>query len=170
MGGVRAVSCGRTRYDMIPTHPTGLTLRLDSNMARDAFATFIPISVESDARTNIIFDFFDLMAAIAAHGKTNGMGGRKLSRFAGWWAFEQVDRNNGFDGGYKSWSRCVWFHTPTSPCLSNLVLRMPHAICSSPTCARFLPIPFEESTEFLPCRYRCRPWFKTRTIRHRSQL
>ncbi|MCJ1463307.1 hypothetical protein MMC07_001913 [Pseudocyphellaria aurata] len=76
----------------------------DSDLARDAFATFIPISVESDARTKIIFDYFDLMAAIAAHGKTNGMGGRKLSRLAGWWAFEQVDLGNGFDGGYKSWS------------------------------------------------------------------
>ena len=74
-------------------------------MARDAFATFIPLSVETDARTKIIFDFFDLMAAIAAHGKTNGMGGRKLSRFAGWWAFDQIDDKNGFDGGYKSWSR-----------------------------------------------------------------
>ena len=79
----------------------------DADMARDAFATFIPLSVESDARTKIIFDFFDLMAAIAAHGKTNGMGGRKLSRLAGWWAFEQIDTGNGFDGGYKSWSRFV---------------------------------------------------------------
>ena len=74
-------------------------------MARDAFATFIPISVESDARTNIIFDFFDLMAAVAAHGRTNGLGGRKLSRYAGWWAFEHSDGGNGFDGGYKSWAR-----------------------------------------------------------------
>ncbi|KAL8693791.1 MAG: hypothetical protein Q9218_001439 [Villophora microphyllina] len=73
-------------------------------MARDAFATFIPISVESEARTKIIFDFFDLMAAIAAHGKSNGMGGRNLSRMAGWWAFEQFDNGNGFDGGYKSWA------------------------------------------------------------------
>ena len=79
----------------------------DSDMARDAFATFIPLSVESDARTKIIFDFFDLMAAIAAHGKANGMGGRKLSRLAGWWAFEQTDAGNGFDGGYRSWSRSV---------------------------------------------------------------
>ena len=77
----------------------------DSNMARNAFATFIPLSIESDARTKIIFDFFDLMAAIAAHGKTNGLGGRKLSRFAGWWAFEHTDQKNGSDGGYRSWSR-----------------------------------------------------------------
>ncbi|KAL8670273.1 MAG: hypothetical protein Q9168_005175 [Polycauliona sp. 1 TL-2023] len=76
----------------------------DSDMARDAFATFIPISVDSDARTKIIFDFFDLMAAIAAHGKSNGMGGRNLSRLAGWWAFEQFDNGKGFDGGYKSWA------------------------------------------------------------------
>lgn len=80
---------------------------IDSDMARDAFATFIPISVESEARTKIIFDFFDLMAAIAAHGKSNGMGGRNLSRLAGWWAFEQFDNGNGFEGGYKSWARSV---------------------------------------------------------------
>lgn len=72
-------------------------------MARDSFATFVPLSVESDARTKIIFDFFDLLSAIAAHGKSNGLGGRKLSRLAGWWAFEHVDAGNGFEGGYKTW-------------------------------------------------------------------
>lgn len=76
----------------------------DSNMARDSFTTFIPLSVDSDARTKIIFDFFDLLAAVAAHGKTNGLGGRKLSRMAGWWAFEHTDSGKGFDGGYKGWS------------------------------------------------------------------
>ncbi|KAI9849218.1 MAG: hypothetical protein M1838_000206 [Thelocarpon superellum] len=79
----------------------------DSNQARDAFATFIPLSVDSDARTKIIFDFFDLMAAIAAHGKTNGLGGRKLSRFAGWWAFEHSDSGDGFEGGYRSWAKAA---------------------------------------------------------------
>ena len=82
-----------------------LTFCTDSDTARDAFATFIPLSVESDARSKIIFDFFDLMAAIAAHGKSNGMGGRKLSRLAGWWAFEQAESSTGFDMGYKSWVR-----------------------------------------------------------------
>ncbi|KAL9113418.1 MAG: hypothetical protein Q9227_002459 [Pyrenula ochraceoflavens] len=71
----------------------------DSNFARDAFSTFIPLSVDSDARTTIIFDFFDLMAAIAAHGKANGLGGRKLSRYAGWWAFEHINSGKGFDTG-----------------------------------------------------------------------
>ena len=79
--------------------------RLDSNNARDAFATFIPLSISSGAKTRIIFDFFDLMAAIAAHGKTNGMAGRKLSRLAGWWAFEHPEVNDGFEAGYKSWER-----------------------------------------------------------------
>ncbi|KAI9741076.1 MAG: hypothetical protein M1834_002789 [Cirrosporium novae-zelandiae] len=79
----------------------------DSNMARDAFATFIPISVESDARTKIVFDFFDLMAAVAAHGKTNGLGGRKLSRYAGWWAFSHCDTGLGFEGGYKNWVKAA---------------------------------------------------------------
>ena len=84
--------------------PSGLT-SLDSGFARDAFTTFIPISVDTDARAQIIRDFFDLMAAIAAHGKTNGLGGRKLSRFAGWWAFEHYDTGRGFDAGYKSWAK-----------------------------------------------------------------
>jgi hypothetical protein len=72
-------------------------------MARSAFKTFIPLSVENGARSAIIFDFFDLLSAVAAHGKTNGFGGRKLSRMASWWAFEHKDTGNGFEGGYKSW-------------------------------------------------------------------
>lgn len=77
----------------------------DSNFARHAFDTFIPLSVDSDARKRIIFDFFDLLSAVAARGKTNGMGGRKLSRMAGWWAFEFHDDGNGFDGGYRTWEK-----------------------------------------------------------------
>ena len=84
-----------------------LTATVDSSMARDSFATFIPLSVDSDARTKIIFDFFDLLAAIAAHGKSNGLGGRKLSRLAGWWAFEHIHEDKSFDGGYKTWAACV---------------------------------------------------------------
>ncbi|KAH8694026.1 hypothetical protein BGW36DRAFT_361848 [Talaromyces proteolyticus] len=76
----------------------------DSDLARDAFNTFIPISVDSDSRTKIIFDFFDLLAAIAAHAKKNGLGGRKLSRYAGWWAFEHTDTSNGFEAAYKNWA------------------------------------------------------------------
>lgn len=75
----------------------------DSKLARDAFATFMPLSVESDARSYIIFDFFDLLSAVAAHAKTNGLGGRKLSRMAGWWCFEIQDGGNGFEGGYRGW-------------------------------------------------------------------
>ena len=91
----------------------------DSNMARDSFATFIPLSVDSDARSNIIFDFFDLLSAIAAHAKTNGLGGRKLSRLAGWWAFEHSDVGNGFEGGYKGWAS---YDQTSSPLLFSLTL------------------------------------------------
>ncbi|KAL7270041.1 hypothetical protein RUND412_007263 [Rhizina undulata] len=80
---------------------------LDSGMARDSFSTFIPMSAESEARSKIIFDFFDLLSAIAAHGKHNGLGGIKLSRLAGWWAFEHSDFGWGFEGGYTSWSRAA---------------------------------------------------------------
>jgi hypothetical protein len=83
----------------------------DSNMARDSFKTFIPLSVENAARQQIIFDFFSLIAAVAAHGKNNGFGGRKLSRMASWWAFEHNDTGNGFDGGYGSWLRYDEFST-----------------------------------------------------------
>ncbi|KAK1970633.1 DUF1708-domain-containing protein [Colletotrichum sublineola] len=76
----------------------------DSNMARDSFKTFIPLSVDNGARSSIIFDFFDLISAIAAHGKMNGLGGRKISRMAAWWAFEQKDTGSGFEGGYKAWA------------------------------------------------------------------
>lgn len=78
---------------------------LDSNLARHAFDTFIPMSVDSEARKSIIFDFFDLLAAVAARGKSNGMGGRKLSRLAGWWAFEFHEDNKGFDAGYRTWAK-----------------------------------------------------------------
>lgn len=78
---------------------------VDSGMAKHAFDTFIPISVDSDARKQIINDFFDLLAAVSARGKNNGLGGRKLSRMAGWWAFEHPDTGKGFDSGYKSWTR-----------------------------------------------------------------
>ena len=47
------------------------------------------------------------MSAIAAHGKANGFGGRKLSRMASWWAFENTDTGNGFDGGYKEWLKAA---------------------------------------------------------------
>ncbi len=98
-------------------------------MARDSFATFIPLSVESDARTKIIFDFFDLLSAIAAHGKTNGLGGRKLSRLAGWWAFEHVDSGNGFDGGYKTWAA---YESPTRNQYKNLLTLFKGRRCCKP--------------------------------------
>jgi hypothetical protein len=76
-------------------------------MAKNAFDVFIPMSTESNARKEIIFDFFDLLAAISARGKGNGLGGRKLSRYAGWWAFEHSDDGKGFDGGYRSWAKAA---------------------------------------------------------------
>lgn len=98
---------GVVGWDVYELFKTG---EIDSEFSRDAFNTFIPLSVDSDndkinsiARSKIIFDFFDLMSAVAAHGKLNGFGGRKLSRMASWWAFEHKDTGEGFEGGYKSW-------------------------------------------------------------------
>lgn len=127
-----------SKFDMIFPQRLTHAAFLDSNMARDSFKTFIPLSVESEARSQIIFDFFSLLSAIAAHGKTNGFSGRKLSRLASWWAFEHKNSEQGFDPGYKSWLR---LDLPThllrgvnKPFLTNsLVLRMPRAISSSHT-------------------------------------
>lgn len=76
-------------------------------MAKQSFDVFIPLAVDSEARKEIIDDFFDLLAAISANVKANGMGGRKLSRLAGWWAFEHSDGGAGFEGGYRSWAKYV---------------------------------------------------------------
>lgn len=114
-------------------------------MARDSFATFIPISVESDARTKIIFDFFDLLSAVAAHAKSNGFGGRKLSRLAAWWAFEHTDGGNGFDGGYKMWSAYVQgIKVWRSIANENLVRRTQQAIYSSRIFDHFLRTPSKD--------------------------
>ncbi|KAG9237347.1 hypothetical protein BJ875DRAFT_438507 [Amylocarpus encephaloides] len=96
---------GVVRQETYDTFQAG---EVDSGMARDSFATFIPL-LETEARTKIIFDFFDLLSAIAAHSKVNGFGGRKLSRLAGWWIFEHHDGANGFEGGYKGWAA---YHDP----------------------------------------------------------
>lgn len=78
----------------------------EAQMARNAFDTFIPIGVDSEARKSIIVAFYDLLTAVAAHGKNNGLGGRKLSRLAGWWAFH-YEGDAGFEGGYKAWNKAA---------------------------------------------------------------
>jgi len=75
-------------------------------MDKQAFDTFLPLSTGSRAHQLIILDFFDLLAAIAAHSRSNGFGGLKLSRFMGWFAFSHT-ANKGFESGYKSWTRYV---------------------------------------------------------------
>jgi hypothetical protein len=112
---------------------------IDSGMARDAFTTFIPISVESNDRVRIITDFFDLIAALAAHGKSNGLGGLKLSRYAGWWAFGHIDTGKGFDAGYKSWERWVPSLIVHCPMLTRSVRLTRQVISSLPTCAPCRP-------------------------------
>lgn len=75
---------------------------------QDAFVTIIPKCVDSFTHAVIIFAFFDLMAAIATHGKKNGMGGRKLARFAGTWAFDlkrpDSKDSTSFEDGLDAWS------------------------------------------------------------------
>ena len=63
--------------------------------------------MDNKARVQIINDYFDLLASLAAHGKSNGLGGLKLSRFGGWWAFEHYDTGKGFDAGYRLWNNAA---------------------------------------------------------------
>jgi len=73
-------------------------------MDKQAFDTFLPLSTESGAHRLIVLDFFDLLAAIATHSRSNGLGGLKLSRSMGWFAFSHTT-DKGFESGYKSWTR-----------------------------------------------------------------
>lgn len=77
----------------------------ESGMLRTAFDTFVPLSTSAKSSSRIIYDFFDLLAAIAAHGKVNGLSGTKLSRLAGWWAFAPSREAVGFEAGYKHWAQ-----------------------------------------------------------------
>lgn len=92
---------GVVSWDIYESFTTG---EKESDMVIGSFDAFIPISVDCSSRRHIIYDFFDLLAAISAHAKANGMGGRKLSRMAGWWAFEQTDNGKGLEGGYRTWA------------------------------------------------------------------
>lgn len=144
----------------------------DSDMARDAFSTFIPISVDSDARTKIIFDFFDLLAAIAAHGKTNGLGGRKLSRYAGWWAFEHSDTGNGFEASYKNWAVYVLMLSHRGLSKEKLTLTvppMPRATFSLLTCVPCLPMYHAASLVSQPCQFPFNRWWRPQSIHQKLQ-
>lgn len=140
-------------------------------MARDSFKTFIPLSVDNEARSKIIFDFFDLLSAVAAHSKMNGFGGRKISRMAGWWAFEHSDTSNGFEGGYKTWLRQVLV---LYPCDGHTLLTgdwavrpMPRATCSSHISDLSHPNQRLAVSRYCPCR--CRNYSKKPNIHPRGR-
>lgn len=75
---------------------------------QDSFFTIMPRCVESEFHATIVFDFFDLLASVATHGRKNGLGGRKLSRLAGTWAFDirtpKSEEPTSFADGLAAWS------------------------------------------------------------------
>ncbi|KAJ8099226.1 hypothetical protein POJ06DRAFT_269290 [Lipomyces tetrasporus] len=97
----------------------------DAGRAHNAFKVIIPVAADSQARSRIIFNFFDLLSAIASHWKTTGMSGRKVARLAAWWAFplsehmarlaEERDDSSDersatrptFSEAYKLWSKAA---------------------------------------------------------------
>ncbi|KAK9453977.1 hypothetical protein V1511DRAFT_461427, partial [Dipodascopsis uninucleata] len=84
----------------------------DTGMDKTAFSTLIPLITESQEKSAIIFLFFDLLSAIAAHWKTSGMSGRKIARMAAIWAFPISDRFDSsqtpsFTETYKAWLKAA---------------------------------------------------------------
>ncbi|KAK9321476.1 hypothetical protein V1517DRAFT_171355 [Lipomyces orientalis] len=97
----------------------------DAGRAQNAFKMIIPVVADSQARSRIIFNFFDLLSAIASHWKTTGMSGRRVARLAAWWAFplsedmarlaaarddssdERSPRRPTFSEAYKIWSKAA---------------------------------------------------------------
>ncbi|KAG5438250.1 hypothetical protein PCANB_003101 [Pneumocystis canis] len=81
------------------------TLERDTKYPFNAFFDYIPIIAGSKVREKIILGFFDILSAIAAYSKINGLCGDKLSRTAGWWAFNFKDREQGFHRAYSNWKK-----------------------------------------------------------------
>ncbi|KAG5513435.1 hypothetical protein PMAC_001499 [Pneumocystis sp. 'macacae'] len=71
----------------------------------NAFFDYIPIVAGSKVRENIILGFFNILSAIAAYSKINGLSGDKLSRTAGWWAFNFENKEQGFHKAYNNWKK-----------------------------------------------------------------
>ncbi|KAG4304421.1 hypothetical protein PORY_002131 [Pneumocystis oryctolagi] len=80
-------------------------LEKDTKYPYNAFFNYMPVAAGSKVRENIIFDFFDILSTIAAYSKINGLCGDKLSRTAGWWAFNFKDKEQGFHKAYSNWKK-----------------------------------------------------------------
>lgn len=79
----------------------------DSGFPKDAFKTFVPLCVESDAHAQIIEAFFDLLASVAANFKSTGLTPTSVSSFGGWFAFGYDAKEWNFDCGYAAWIKAA---------------------------------------------------------------
>lgn len=61
-----------------------------------AFDNILSKSVDSHDHEDIICNFYDLLMALAAYERRNGLNGYKLARLAGAWAFEMVNFKRSF--------------------------------------------------------------------------
>jgi len=73
-----------------------------------AFDNILSKSVDSHDHEDIICNFYDLLMALAAYERRNGLNGYKLARLAGAWAFEMVNSQKelpaDFATGLSCWS------------------------------------------------------------------
>lgn len=82
-----------------------------SNPPLDSFFRIFPNCVESDNHMRLVVYFFELVMALATHGRANGMGETKLPRLAGTWAFDIRKPNSeeptSFADGLAAWSHAA---------------------------------------------------------------
>lgn len=88
------------------------SLEKKENYPKKAFLEFMPQCLSSPSHASIVYDFLDLIVSIAANAKENQMSGRKISKMAGIWAFQNKSTENNFVDGLQNWlpSANAMFH------------------------------------------------------------
>ncbi|GME85413.1 unnamed protein product [Ambrosiozyma monospora] len=90
----------------------------ESNYPRRSFLEFMPLCLASGAHASIVYDFFDLIVAIAMNSKEN-MTAKKISKVCGLWAFHPV-RNK--QTGTPSFERGLFEWIPAGDAMFHLLL------------------------------------------------
>ncbi|AGO10137.1 AaceriAAR145Wp [[Ashbya] aceris (nom. inval.)] len=78
----------------------------------DAFMKVLPGCLSSSSHASIVYDFFDLLVAVAANASENRMSARKVAKMCAIWAFgdyrhKDGGANNSFRDGLAQWRRAA---------------------------------------------------------------
>ncbi|AOA63877.1 hypothetical protein PP7435_CHR3-0645 [Komagataella phaffii CBS 7435] len=94
-------------------------LEQEQNYPQRAFLDIIPQCLLSPSHASIVYDFFDLIVAIAADTKQNKMSARKISKMCGIWAFGPIKVS---PKGDTSYHRGIANWLPASDAIFHLLL------------------------------------------------